>query len=441
MKFSHLQQIVAKMQSFQNINAIYRVNDTTIKIAFDRDDTLYFDMRKGEPYIFTCKDYKRSKVYQAPFDIVLAKQFNRAFVHKIELYNNDKILRIHTSLSSAYKESSAILQLEFTGKTANVIIIDSDNRVLEALRHIDAESSYRVVKVGQELLDPPPPPYIPKEFPLDDVAVFLEEAYLQKEQVRLNALKKQKTAFLKKKLSKLERLLDALPSQENLEVDAQADQEKASIILANIYQIKPYSQKLELYDFKGNLLSIEIPKAFAQVSDMAEHFFKNAKRMKKKAVSLHIERDGLQEKIQHLHFFIQTVNETKDLVSLQTLFPPRNKQKKQPKEESIETFWIEGYKVMLGKSEKGNIALLSKAKARDIWLHLKERPSAHVIIVTDKQNIPQNVIEYAAKICVDFSVFEKGNYLVDYTPRREVKIQEGANVLYNKYKTMNIFKG
>ena len=43
MKFSHLQQIVAKMQNFQNINAIYRVNDTTIKIAFDRDDTLYFD--------------------------------------------------------------------------------------------------------------------------------------------------------------------------------------------------------------------------------------------------------------------------------------------------------------------------------------------------------------------------------------------------------------
>ena len=441
MKFSHLQQIVTIMQNFQNINAIYRVNDTTIKIAFDREDTLYFDMRKGEPYIFTCKDYKRSKVYQAPFDIVLAKQFSRAFIHKIELYNGDKILRIHTSLSSAYKESSAILQLEFTGKTANVIIIDSENRVLEALRHIDAESSFRVVKVGQELLDPPPPPYTPKEFPLDDVRAFLEEAYLAKEQVKLRALKKQKTAFLQKKLSKLERLLGALPSQEKLEIDSQKDQEKASIILANIYQIEPYSQKLELYDFEGNAISIEIPKTFGQASDMAEYFFKNAKRLKKKAASLHIEREGLEEKIQHLRFFMQTVNETKDLVSLQTLFPPRNKQKKQPKEESIETFWIEGYKVMLGKSEKGNIALLSKAKARDIWLHLKERPSAHVIIVTDKQNVPQNVIEYAAKICVDFSVFEKGNYLVDYTPRREVKIQEGANVLYNKYKTINISKG
>jgi predicted ribosome quality control (RQC) complex YloA/Tae2 family protein len=96
---------------------------------------------------------------------------------------------------------------------------------------------------------------------------------------------------------------------------------------------------------------------------------------------------------------------------------------------------------MLGKSERGNIELLKTARARDVWLHLQGRPSAHVIIVTDKQNVPMPIIEGAAKICVDFSLFDKGDFLVDYTPRREVKIQEGANVLYNKYKTVQITKG
>jgi len=43
-------------------------------------------------------------------------------------------------------------------------------------------------------------------------------------------------------------------------------------------------------------------------------------------------------------------------------------------------------------------------------------------------------------LCVDFSVFEKGSYLVDYTPRREVRIQEGANVLYTKYQTVMVEK-
>jgi len=77
-------------------------------------------------------------------------------------------------------------------------------------------------------------------------------------------------------------------------------------------------------------------------------------------------------------------------------------------------------------------------KAKDIWLHMKERPSAHVIITTDKQNVPERVIKGAARLCVDFTMFEKDRYLVDYTPRREVSVQERANVLYNKYKTIEI---
>ncbi|MDX1296012.1 MAG: hypothetical protein R3302_07085, partial [Sulfurimonadaceae bacterium] len=137
---------------------------------------------------------------------------------------------------------------------------------------------------------------------------------------------------------------------------------------------------------------------------------------------------------------IRIVEEAKDLATIQMLFPAQVKEAKQKQNDSVETFWIEGYKVMLGKSEKGNIDLLESARARDIWLHLKDRPSAHVIIVTDKQNVPESVLEAAARLCVDFTLFEKGRYLVDYTPRREVKIQDGANVLYNKYKTLQIEK-
>ncbi len=65
-------------------------------------------------------------------------------------------------------------------------------------------------------------------------------------------------------------------------------------------------------------------------------------------------------------------------------------------------------------------------------------PSTHVIITTDKQNVPLDVIESAARLCVDFTTTSKDRYLVDYTPRREVTIQNGANVLYNKYKTIEI---
>ena len=46
----------------------------------------------------------------------------------------------------------------------------------------------------------------------------------------------------------------------------------------------------------------------------------------------------------------------------------------------------------------------------------------------------------AAKICVNFSVKESGKYLVDYTKRRNVKINEGAVVNYGNFKTISVLK-
>ena len=177
---------------------------------------------------------------------------------------------------------------------------------------------------------------------------------------------------------------------------------------------------------------------------MAETFFKRSKKAKQKALGLFRERENLTEKIHHLELFAHTVRNSQTPEEIALLFPAKiagTKTKAHTKiSDGIEEFWIEGIKVSLGKSEKGNIELLQRSRARDIWFHLKDRPSAHVIVTTDKQQLPKNILEAAAKLCVDFSVFEKGSYLVDYTPRREVRVQEGANVLYNNYNTLVIDK-
>jgi predicted ribosome quality control (RQC) complex YloA/Tae2 family protein len=93
---------------------------------------------------------------------------------------------------------------------------------------------------------------------------------------------------------------------------------------------------------------------------------------------------------------------------------------------------------MLGSNERENIYLLENSKASDFWFHLKDRPSCHVIVQNSKKTIPTSVIEKAAKLCVEFSVDSKGVFEVDYTQRRNVKIQHGANVLYNPYSTFII---
>ncbi len=438
MKLSHLKQIKNYLQNFKKISAIYRVSDTIVKVAFDRDDEVYFEMQRSNSKMFRCNSYARSKVYNAPFDVVLAKRFNRSNILSVELLNEDKILRFKTSISSAYKEEITLLQFEFTGKYTNVIILDENETVLEALRHVDLFSSFREVRVGQKLLNVPQAPFVAKVYPLSDVEEFLYNEYAKDIQNKLESLKKQKISFLNKKLKKLEKLYSSLDDEEKLDAEVQRCQHFGNLVLSNIHNIKSYQKVLTLNDYDGTPVKIELHKEFSAPSMMANSLFSRSKKAKQKLQHLHIETESLSSKIEHLKLFIHTVQDAKDTAKIQLLFPKQVQAKKIKIDDSIETFWIEGYKVQLGKNEKGNIKLLQNARAKDIWVHLKDRPSAHVVITTDKQNLPQNIIKSAARLCVDFTLTQKDKFLVDYTPRREVTIQNGANVLYNKYKTIEI---
>ena len=438
MKLSHLKQIINYLQRFTKISAAYRVSDTIIKIAFDKNDEIYFNMQRSNSNIFRCSSYPRSKVYNAPFDVILAKRFNRANILEMKLLNDDKIISIKTSISSAYKEEISYLQIEFTGKYTNIIILDEQKIVLEALRHVDLFSSFREVRVGKKLLDIPKAPFVAKDYPLDDVEKFLYEVYEKEQNEKLSSLKKQKINLLNKKLKKLQKLYSALDNEEGLKDESKKYQHFGNLVLANMYKIKPYTRILELDDYDGSSVRIEFPQAYSTVSQMSDYLFARSKKAKQRAKNLHIEKESLSSKIEHLKLFIHAVKEAKDISKISLMFPKKIQGKKIKEHDSIETFYIEGYKVGLGKNEKGNIELLQKARAKDVWIHLKDRPSAHVIITTDKQNVPQKVIESASRLCVEFTTTSKDRFLVDYTPRREVSIQNGANVLYNKYKTIEV---
>jgi len=440
MRYSYLEQIAEYMHRFTQISAAYRLSDTAIRIVFDRDHSWNFEMRRGDATIYIDESAPRGKIYQAPFDVLLAKRLNRSTIQSVALHNQDKIIRITTTTSGSYKSETTILQFEFTGKHTNVILLDKDETVLEALRHIDGDVSSRSIRVGQPLANPPAPPYTPKHYPIDNVEAFLIGEYQRYAGEKLQRLKHEKTALLKKRLDHLQSHLASLEDEEALMEESEHSRHVGHLILTHLDRIKPYEREAEVEDFDGTVIRINLPEGYASAAQMAEHFFKRSKKAKQKGIGLYKERHNLEEKIRHIELFIQTINEASNPEDILRLFPQKTAGSKNKSSDSISEFWIEGVKVSLGKSEKGNIELLRNAKSRDIWMHLKDRPSAHVIITTDKQQLPLKLLEAAAKLCVDFSVFEKGRYLVDYTPRREVKIQEGANVLYTNYKTINVEK-
>ena len=397
-------------------------------------------MTRGESFVYKSESKRPLQSYNAPFDTLLHSLLSGSKLLNIEVPQNDRIIRLTLAPKSSYKDKRIVLQFEFTGRHTNAILLDENEVIIEALRHIDADSSFRVIRPGVELLAIPPIERKEEIKEIDNIDDYLSQKYLDFETKRVDSLKKQKLLMVKKRKEKLQKLLDKLANPKSLADDEKKFQNYGNIILANLYQIKPYDKKLETYDFEGNPISIKLPSKTVP-NRMSEYFFNQAKKTRKKAKNIHLEEENLSSKINFYNNMYHAITQAKDSHELELLVPKRAKaQRKKEKLKECELFWIDDYKVLIGRNSKENQALLKIAKSNDIWMHIRDIPSSHLIIKTDKQNLPDSVIEKAAKLCVDFSLSQAGDYEVDYTKRRFVKIQEGSNVEYDKYKTIRVRK-
>lgn len=440
MKLYELKAIAKRLQNFSFISRARRVEDNTIELVFDKNNSYFFNMTRGHSFIYKAPSQRPLQGYNAPFDTLLHTLLSASKLINVEVPDVDRVIRFTLAPKSSYKDKIIYLQLEFTGKNTNAILIDDNEVIIEALRHIDAQSSFRVIRPGIELLPIPPVKRTEEYKEIKDIDAYLEEKYLQMQEKRLLELKKQKLFVTAKKSEKLTQLLNNLPDEQSLVREAQKYKDYGNLILANLYQIKPYDTKLTTYDFEGNEITIKLPKNI-KVNRMSDYFFNLSKRAQNKAKNIHIEKENLQSKKRFYDNIYYALEQAKDPYELELLVPKRGKlQRKKERLTDGELFWIEDYKVLVGRNSKENQKLLAIAKANDIWMHIRDVPSSHVIIRTDKQNLPDSVLRAAAKLCVDFSVKNPGDYEVDYTKRKFVKVQEGSNVLYNKYNTISVTK-
>ncbi len=397
-------------------------------------------MTRGSSFIYKKDSTRPLQSFNAPFDNLLHSLVSSSTILDIEVPKGERILRFTLAPKSAYKEQKIYLQLEFTGRHTNAILIDDNEVTIEALRHIDSNSSFRVIRPGVELLAIPPFERTEEVCEIEDIETYLSQRYIDFESKQVQNLKKQKLLSVVKKQEKLQKLLDKLPDVADLEKVLKEHQNYGNIVLANLYQIKPYDKTLKAYDFEGNEITIKLPKGIVP-NRMSEYFFNQAKRAKSKSKNIHIEEENLRTKRDFYKNMSHAVQQAKNSAELELLVPKKAKsQRKKEKIKECELFWIDDYKVLIGRNSKENQALLKIAKSNDLWMHIKDIPSSHLIIKTDKQNLPEAVIEKAAKLCVDFSLTQAGDYDVDYCKRRFVKIQEGSSVEYDKYQTLRVRK-
>lgn len=437
MKYKTLMQIADFLKKFEKINSIKRVGDRVVLIEFDKQNTIFFDMDKQNSAIYKNDDYKHLKSYKAPFDVVLSKRFNASNLINLEVLENNRILFIKARKSGSYKEIVSNLYFEFTGRFTNIIITDENDNILEALSHY--ENTNRSIKPGKTLKHLSQ--ITIKEKPSQIIVNFDE--FLKSEFEKINSkklfdIKNSKITILDKKIDSLTKNLTELESQENLLEKSINLNKKGEILTANLHLLNDFQKEFVLKDFDGNDVFFKCEKS---PKLEAKSLFDESKKLRQKASGVKFEKANLNEKIEFFQNLKELVKNVSNLDEIEALFPKKSKKLPLNKEnEIIENFYIGDFKISVGKNEKGNISLLKNSKKDDFWFHLKDIPSAHVIVKTNKQNLSDEIIKMAAKICVNFSVKNSGNFEVDYTKRANVKVVDGAFVNYINYKTINILK-
>jgi predicted ribosome quality control (RQC) complex YloA/Tae2 family protein len=99
-----------------------------------------------------------------------------------------------------------------------------------------------------------------------------------------------------------------------------------------------------------------------------------------------------------------------------------------------------GRVILVGKNNLQNDKLTGTAQPNEVWLHAKDMPGSHVIIVGEDPD--EATILYAARLAALYSKGKTSSRVpVDYTLRRYVKKPGGAKpgfVIYTNQHTLYV---
>ena len=250
------------------------------------------------------------------------------------------------------------------------------------------------------------------------------EFYLSNFQAIKQQLEKQKHAA--------EQILAQVESkQKSLKTDTNFAQ-TADIIMANLTNIPPRTEKIGLYDFYQDRNRVIKLKVTETPQKTAERLYKKAKNQQIELKILDEKALRKTEEILELEDKLAELSQVSDSKTLKKFLKANEFEtgmKATQPESPFREFIAEGFKILVGKSAANNDVLTQKHTFKeDLWLHAKDVAGSHVIIKFQAgKPFPKTVIEKAAKLAAYYSKRKTDSLCpVIYTPKKFVRKPKGA---------------
>ncbi len=289
----------------------------------------------------------------------------------------------------------------------------------------------------------------------ESLSAVLDAYYARRDQ---NDRMRQKSASLKKRAaSLLERLHKKIGIHEATLADTE-NMEKyriyGELLCANLYRATPGADGITLENFYNNMEPIHIPlDKTKNASVNAQLYFKKYRKLKTAAVVVQEELVRAKEEAAYMETVLETISRAEDEDALAEIrremvsggyIKEENRSKKQKETPSAPLqFDINGFSVLVGRNNRQNdLVTLRLSRAEDIWLHVKNMPSSHVLIQSQRREVPDDVILRAAAITAYYSAGrDSAQVPVDFTAVKNVWKPSGAKpgmVLYEKQHTVYV---
>lgn len=302
-----------------------------------------------------------------------------------------------------------------------------------------------------------------------DLNFFIDDFYYKKEQIdefknyRNNVLKLI-LAELKKYTKRLNNINQKLNDCANMTIYKMYGE----LITANLYKINNnYNiDKIELENYYDNnkLISIPLDKTISPAYN-AKKYFKKYNKLKNALEIVTIQKKDTAKEIDYIESIIFSLENAKTIQDIHAIYeeiseniifrnslkqentPTKKGKLKKSKEKECDfspiTINLDGYTVYIGKNNKQNDFLTLKfAHNNDIWFHTKDIQGSHVVLKTNGDEIPQELINKCASLAAFHSkATNSSNVPVDYCFVRYVKKPANAKpgmVIYTNYTTVNV---
>lgn len=260
------------------------------------------------------------------------------------------------------------------------------------------------------------------------------------------------TPHLKHEQKKLSNIL--------LKITSASDADKyrlyGELITASAYAIKRGDKHVELtnyYSDEQEKITIPLDENLSPQKN-AQKYFARYTKLKNTLKAVIPQKEETESRLKYLNELKAEVEELstdddyrdikEELVLSGILKVDKSKRTEKKQISKCLSFEYLGFKIFAGKNNIQNDRLTFSSNGGDMWFHVKNYRSSHVIIKTDGKTVPDAVLLTAAEITAHYSEVKLGGVktAVDYTYKKYVKKPPKSNpgaVIYTDFKTLTVY--